>query len=223
MRIKSLENLLTAGLIIKGCALVFALVMVGPPIAQGPATVEAQEQQPAPGDAPAEEAQGGEAQPAEGEAAPADQPPPFDPRVLRLLEEKRAQLALEEQRLARERKELEKLRAEVTQRVAELKKVQGVLEKLVKEERNQRQARIQQLVKVLSNMRPDSASAVVAKLDDQMAVEIFNRMQSRIAGKVMAGLEPEQAARISVLLTRQQEANEAARLAAEVAPEGAKK
>ena len=55
-------------------------------------------------------------------------------------------------------------------------------------ERQERRKRIVQLVKVLSNMRPDAAGAVVSKLDDQMAVEIFSFMQSRQAGKVMAAL-----------------------------------
>lgn len=138
--------------------------------------------------------------------------------LIRLLERKRAELERERQRLAQERRQLEKLKKEIAQRIAELKKVQQVLKKLVAEEQTQRRKRILQLVKVMSNMRPEAAAAVVEKLDDQMAVEIFSRMNSRIAGKVMAALPPERAARISVLLTRKKEAQAAAKVAAEAAP-----
>jgi flagellar motility protein MotE (MotC chaperone) len=66
-------------------------------------------------------------------------------------------------------------------------------------------------------MRPEPAARVVEKLDDQMAVEIFKLMQGRLAGKVMANLNPQQAARIGALLTKDKESKKAARLAREAA------
>lgn len=160
--------------------------------------------------------------PAEGDALLGDQPstPQYDPRLIQLIEQKRADLATEEARLASQRQELQKLKEEVNGRIEELKKVQTVLEELVKTERDQREGRVQQLVKVLSNMRPDAAGAVVAKLDDQMAVDIFSKMQPRTSGKIMAALKPDHAARISELLTRNQQAREAAKLAATTAAAG---
>ncbi|MFH1033269.1 MAG: hypothetical protein V1806_02070, partial [Pseudomonadota bacterium] len=158
----------------------------------------------------------------EGEAglgAPAAQPQ-YDPRLIQLIEQKRADLALEEARLARERQELTKLQEEVVSRIEELKKVQTALEELVKTEKDQREGRVAQLVKVLSNMKADAAGAVVAKLDDQMAVDIFSKMAPRTSGKIMATLKPDHAARIGELLTRHQEARNAAKLAAETAAAG---
>lgn len=160
--------------------------------------------------------------PAEGDAglgAPAA-PPTYDPRLIQLIEQKRADLALEEARLARERQELQKLQAEVMARIEDLKKVQVVLEELVKTEQDQREGRVQQLVKVLSNMKADAAGAVVAKLDDQMAVEVFSKMAPRTSGKVMSALKPEHAARISELLTRHQASREAAKMAGAAAAAG---
>ena len=87
--------------------------------------------------------------------------------MIQLIEQKRADLAVEEARLARERQELLKLQAEVMARIDDLKKVQAVLEELVKTDQEQREGRLQQLVKMLSDMKPDAAGAVVAKLDDQ--------------------------------------------------------
>jgi flagellar motility protein MotE (MotC chaperone) len=196
----------------------------------------AQAQQPAkadtPTDAPEQSAQPDQAEdapPAEsgqaGEAAGGGGQPGQDEmnsKVIELVEQKQQQLALEEERIAREREELLKLRNEVNRRIDELKKVQASLEQLVSTERQERRKRILQLVKVLSNMRADAAGAVVAKLDDQMAVEIFSYMQSRQAGKVMSALTPDKAARVSLLLTRKQEAEEAARLAGDAAAKGSR-
>jgi flagellar motility protein MotE (MotC chaperone) len=145
----------------------------------------------------------------------------YDPRILALIEQKRAELEQEEDRLARQRQELEKLQLEVNGRIDELKKVQAALEDLVKVEQNQREDRLRSLVKTLTNMKPASASAVIAKLDDQMAVEIFARMSARTAGAVMASLKPEQAARIGEMLTRNKESQKTARIAEEAAASGA--
>lgn len=220
MKLARLQTVLSVGLAVKVAALLLALVLTGPLFSSGPTPVAAQQAAPA---APAKPA----AAPADPLAAPklsgaheADKTS-YDPRLIKLMEARQAEIAAEEQRLARERAELEKLKADVAKRIAELKKVQTVLEKLVAAEAKERQARILQLVKVLSNMRPDAAAAVVGKLDDRMAVEIFTRMGSRQAGKLMAALNPEQAARISVLLTKQKEAAEAAKVAATAAGQGA--
>ena len=156
---------------------------------------------------------------AEAGKAPAQEAPPtgVDPRVMALIDQQRERLALEKAELDRERQELTKLKADVTKRVEELKKVQTALEALVKAEQEKRKERVMQLVKVLGNMRPASAGAVVAKLDDRMAVDVFRLMQSRIAGKVMAALDPEQAARISKKLARDKETRTAERMAEEAA------
>lgn len=145
----------------------------------------------------------------------------YDPTLMKLIEQKRVEMSQEEARLAVERQELEKLRKEVDGRIAELKKVQEALNQLITTEKKQRRERIQRLVKVLSNMRGPAAAAVVEKLDDQMAVEIFSLMQSRQAGKVMSNLKPEQAARIGELLARRKASQKAAKLAGQAAAAGA--
>ena len=249
-KIWRLRTLLGVGVAIKFTALVFALVLNWPQLSQGPQPVaagvqpaktilkaQAQSKPPAPNQAKEQK----QPQQLAQASSPASQPPKTDqetaqkqppaaggqpamnPRILELIEEKQQALALEEQRLAREREELAKLKDEVNQRIAELKKVQASLEQLVATERSERMKRIQQLVKVLSNMRADSAGAVISKLDDQMAVEIFSHMQSRQAGKVMAAINPEKAARISLLLTRKKEAEEAGSLAGDAAVKGGPK
>lgn len=156
------------------------------------------------------------------EAQPtATKAPEYDPTLMKLIEQKRAEMGQEEARLAQERQELEKLRKEVNQRITELKKVQDALSELITTEKKQRRERIQRLVKVLSNMRGPAAAAVVEKLDDQMAVEIFSLMQARQAGKVMSNLKPDQAARIGELLARRKASEKASKVASQAAAAGA--
>jgi flagellar motility protein MotE (MotC chaperone) len=241
----SLQNLLMVGLLVKAFALVVVLTFTWPVSKEPPTMVLAQAagqgdeitKAKGGGEAPDEpvkkppqnqegkDAAGQEAkgQPAEAGADQGGDKEVLDSRITSMIEQKQRELALAEERIQRERSELNKLRIEVNNRIAELKKVQAALEQLVVTERQERRKRIMQLVKVLSNMRPNSAGAVVAKLDDQMAVEIFSFMQSRQAGKVMAALDPEKAARISLLLTRKKQAEEAARVAGEAAGNAAPK
>ncbi len=148
-------------------------------------------------------------------------PDKLDPRIIGIIEQRRQQLLQEEDRLARQREELKKLQEEVNGRIDELKKVQAALEELVKVEQTQRADRLTQLVKTMTNMRPAAAAAVISKLDDQMAVDVFARLPSRAAGGIMAAMKPEHAARISELLTRNKEAQQAARIAEQAASQGA--
>lgn len=228
MKLFGVRNLLTFGLAVKLSALALALILAGPAQVPGPALVQAKEKQEETAkdaeqtDKELAEEGGGEAM---GETAPttpaAPAAPQYDPALMRLLEQKRDELAQQEERIAQERRDLENLRGEVNQRISELKKVQMALEELVSAEKQQRRKRIQQLVKVLGNMRGEAAAAVVEKLDDQMAVEIFKLMNSRTAGKVMAALKPTNAARISALLAREQKSKDAAKLAGQAAASGA--
>lgn len=61
----------------------------------------------------------------------------------------RLQALRDQARLARKRQELEKLKEEMSGHIEELKKVQTVLGELVKTKQDQRENRVQQLVKVL--------------------------------------------------------------------------
>ena len=231
MKLPRVRLLLSLGLAAKLAAVVLALILAWPLVASQPQAVQAQEKKaPPPPKAAdktaAETPPGPDQQKAkEGEdeeEEPAPKPSPeSNPALINLIESKRAELAEQEARLAQERRDLEALRQEINQRIAELKKVQNALSLLVKEEQTQRRKRILQLVKVLSNMRGPQAAAVVEKLDDQMAVEIISLMQSRKAGALMANLKPDQAARISELLARQKAAQRAGRLAAQAAAQGA--
>lgn len=227
MKLMRLETIFTLGLAAKAGAVLVALVLAWPIISAQTQTVQAQEKKDpqakeqkakAPGADKMQNAGQAGAKPAPG--APAAAPSPeLDSRVVRLLEERRAKLALEEERLARQRKDLETMRAQVEERLGELRKVQEALEQLVATEQKQRRKRVLQLVKVLSNMRPASAAAVVEKLDDQMSVEIFKLMQSRQAGKVMAAMPPRQAARIGAKIAEQKKTQKAGKLARQAAGE----
>ena len=183
MKLKMLQRILTLGLILKVAALLLAVVVSGPELTYGPAVVAAQEAEKTEEAAKAEEG-GGEAKEGEAKEEPPSQAPQYDPRLIELLEKKQQSLALEEERIQRERQELGKpaQRTSITES-SSLKKVQAALDDMIDKQNKQRQERITQLVKVLSNMRPEPAAEVIAKLEINMAVEVFRRMQSRDGGQ----------------------------------------
>jgi flagellar motility protein MotE (MotC chaperone) len=217
-----LQTVLTVGLAAKVAGLALAVFLSWPALVSGPTPVRAQEKK-----APAQK----EAQKEKPKKAKAstqkdpgktteDKAPPvaeaqIDPRLFRLLEDKRKELKQQEEQIEQQRRDIQKLKARVSKKIKELQQLQGMVESLAQQEKKQRRKRVLQLVKVLSNMRPPAAAAVVSKLDEQMAVEIFIYMQSRQAGKVMGNLDPEKAARIGELLTRRKKAQAAARAASE--------
>lgn len=224
MKIFRLHNLLTLGLAVKIVGLILALVLAWPLMTPTPTTVRAEEKKAAQGKespAPAENDKAEAKEKGGGKKGKEAKAISFDPRLIEILEKQRKDVALQKAQVDRERKDLEKLREEVNVRIGELQKVQKVLEQLVSTEQGQGRKRLQQLVKVLSNMRPPSAAAVIEKLDDQMAVDIFDLMQSRMAGKVMGNLKPTKAARISELLARRKEAQTAGQIAGAAAAQGA--
>jgi len=63
--------------------------------------------------------------------------------------------------------------------------------------------RNQQLAKVYSSMKPNSAASVLCELDEDVSMRILQEMDDRAAGKIMdamAGEQPSYAAKISKLM-----------------------
>ncbi len=73
------------------------------------------------------------------------------------------------------------------------------------DERAAQEMRLQkykQIAKVYEQMNASSVAAIVSNLSDEEAVQILSLMKARSAAKVLAALDPERAARLSLLLGR---------------------
>jgi flagellar motility protein MotE (MotC chaperone) len=64
-------------------------------------------------------------------------------------------------------------------------------------------SRTQQLAKLYSSMKPDSAADILCKLEDDLSMRILSQMNNRSSGQLMEAIakaDPDYAARISVLI-----------------------
>lgn len=142
-------------------------------------------------------------------SAPETQPPTPAPteqtvtptEALGGLAEKQRQLEAREKELEQKQRQLETLQAEVDQKIATLEKLRQEFEAQVAAEKARHDERIKHLVSVYSNMKPQAAAAVIEKLDEEIAVEIFRQMRGRDAGKILAFITPARASRISEMLS----------------------
>jgi flagellar motility protein MotE (MotC chaperone) len=138
------------------------------------------------------------------------------PYINQELEDKKAQLAVEEARLRLERQSMEQLKEDIDRRLAELRNVQKAVEDLTilqqKEDAakenvelsiEEREAKVTQVSKIIAQMKPVPAAQVLERLRNDLAVEVVSKITPRVAGKIMAALPAEKAAAISALMARQ--------------------
>ncbi|MBD3297061.1 MAG: hypothetical protein GF341_00235 [candidate division Zixibacteria bacterium] len=105
-----------------------------------------------------------------------------------LLDQRRKEIEAEERKLAKERKELEALRAEVEDL---MNKKQAIAEE-----------KLSYIAKLLDAMKPDEMSGLIASLDNATIMDVLPRMKPQTASRVLASLPPERAATITMELIR---------------------
>lgn len=109
------------------------------------------------------------------------------------IKEKTRELELKEEELARTEAELEAQKIALEKRIEELnnlrRDISSVLENKVKVD----DAKVETLVQVYTNMKPVQAARVIETLDEDLAVEILNRMKKKSAADIMNMLKPEKA------------------------------
>jgi flagellar motility protein MotE (MotC chaperone) len=152
----------------------------------------------------------GEKKPADGKADKTPCPECPDPAkvVLEGLEEKRAAIAMDQERLDQEKKRLETFKEEIDEKLAKLDALKqqidadlARIEQKKTEQEIQKQAafdaKMNRLVKMYSGMKPKKAAAIVDKMDIEVAKQIFSRMGETSAGQILAFVDSERAAKIS--------------------------
>ncbi|SCY80618.1 MotE family protein [Desulfoluna spongiiphila] len=111
--------------------------------------------------------------------------------AIRLEEKKLKELKTE---LEATRETLETLRRQIETSLSRLE----AKEKTVNEaQRLEEEKKIKQLVKLYSSMKPKQAAAIVNSMDIVIAERLFMNLKGDVAGKILAYVEKEKAARIS--------------------------
>jgi flagellar motility protein MotE (MotC chaperone) len=97
--------------------------------------------------------------------------------------------------------DLREAEARLKDRLDELAAVRAELdEKLASLDAQEEERRVG-LVKMTEKMRPKEAAPFFGELDDALAVDILDRMSTSKAGKVLAAMPPDRAARLAEMLT----------------------
>ncbi len=139
-------------------------------------------------------------------------------QMLKGLEEKRRQIESRRAALKAEEKRLEKLKQEIEEKIESLAKIQkevetrlARLEKKKTEKQKQQEvaeaAKIKQLVKAYSAMKPRKAAAIINNMDIETAKKILLNMKGDQAGVILSYVNSDHAARISQSLAFKPENN----------------
>jgi len=124
------------------------------------------------------------------------------------LEQKRKDLIKKEEELKLFEARLESYKQEIQEEIEKLeeihKQIEASLAKLDEKEseietqrRLEEEAKIKQLVKVYSEMKPKNAGAILDKMDIELAYKILQIMKGDVAGKILAYVDSAKAAEIS--------------------------
>lgn len=110
---------------------------------------------------------------------------------------KATDFAERERALKAEEERLLVLRKEVDLKIAKYEKLLGETEEKQKRKQEEKDAKIDQLVKLFEGMSPEGAAARLAALDDGMAAAILGRMKGRKASAALSVMEPKRVAVIA--------------------------
>jgi len=127
-------------------------------------------------------------------------PPSAEPRETStpVQTKKAPDLAERERALKAEEERLLVLRKEVDMKIAKYEKLLDQTEEKQKRKQEEKDAKVDQLVKLFEGMSPEGAAARLAALDDGMAAAILGRMKSRKASAALSVMDPKRVAVIAL-------------------------
>ena len=146
-------------------------------------------------------------------AAPSAAPPDFE--ALRNLRDREQELARREALLASQAGSVRALEIELDQRIKEAETIKRETESMLQrneavlaeqkalaeqqkmEDEAQKDARLKHLVTAYTGMKPEQAGNLINSMDDDIAVAILSAMPGGKAGKILAMVNPDKAARLT--------------------------
>ena len=128
--------------------------------------------------------------------------------VLKRLEVERKRIGNEEERIKKQRAQLEALKTEIEEKIERLSKIQQQIvadldkKEALRSEKEQREKaaesdKIKMLSKVYASMKPKQAAAIIDKMDIEIIQKVFSNMKGEQVGSILSYVERERAAKIS--------------------------
>lgn len=109
------------------------------------------------------------------------------------LQERKKELDLREEELKRVEIEIQNQKAEIEKKLKDLESMRSEISNLLQERVKNDSTKVDTLVQVYSNMKPQQAAKIFETLDEDLAIEILGRMKKKNAADIMNLLKPEKA------------------------------
>jgi flagellar motility protein MotE (MotC chaperone) len=120
----------------------------------------------------------------------------------RQIEERRRQLAREEESLTSLRRALEAAKQELLQEGARLEGLQRELQSTLERKSKAEDERLEQIARVYAAMRPREAAAALEKMDDDTAAAILERLPGRSVGRLFDVMDKDRVRELTRRLER---------------------
>ncbi|MDP2847097.1 MAG: hypothetical protein Q8O35_02765 [Humidesulfovibrio sp.] len=107
-----------------------------------------------------------------------------------------------EAELAAKERALTAMEKSIDDKLAELKRVEGSIKKLLDEADVLKDARIKRQVDTYMAMKPKQAAEVLSNMDQELAVKILTGMKPKVAGEIMTYVKTDKAAKLTEAMTK---------------------
>ncbi len=130
-----------------------------------------------------------------GAAAPetSKEKKPDDADYLFKLAERKKTLDQREEDLNKMAAEIEKQKLEIEQQVKKIEETRAKISSVLEEKIKTDDAKVDTLVQMYSNMKPQQVAKVFETLDEDLVIEILSRMKKKVAGDILNLVKPEKA------------------------------
>lgn len=130
-----------------------------------------------------------------GAAAPetSKEKKPDDADYLFKLAERKKTLDQREEDLNKMAAEIEKQKLEIVQQVKKIEETRAKISSVLEEKIKTDDAKVDTLVQMYSNMKPQQVAKVFETLDEDLVIEILSRMKKKVAGDILNLVKPEKA------------------------------
>lgn len=109
-----------------------------------------------------------------------------------------------EAELAAKERALIAMEKSIDDKLAELKRVEISIKKLLDEADAMKDARIKRQVDTYMAMKPKQAAEVLSNMDQELAVKILTGMKPKVAGEIMTYVKTDKAAKLTEAMTKVQ-------------------
>ena len=109
------------------------------------------------------------------------------------LAERKKQLDQREEELTKVAAQIEKQKNEINEKLLKLEEVRGRISSALEEKIKTDDGKVETLVQMYTNMKPQQAAAIFEKLDEDLVIEILGRMKKKSAADILNLIKAEKA------------------------------